>query len=76
MITRTRQRPPMPSPRSTKSKRKGVKMNKNAFLARSESENAGILQSNGTERTLKTLFLNQKTKFSLVALLHFSNRHT
>jgi hypothetical protein len=42
-------------------------MNKNAFLARSESENAGKLQSNGTERTLKTLFLNQKTEFSLVS---------
>ncbi len=69
LITKKRQRLPMPPPppRSPKSKRNCVKMNKNAYLARSENGNAGILQSNGTEKTLKTLFLKQKTEFSLVS---------
>jgi hypothetical protein len=51
-------------------------MNKNAFLARSANGNAGIFQSNGTERTLKILFPNQKTEFSFVAIFTLINRNT
>jgi hypothetical protein len=54
-------------PRSTKSKRNCVKMNKNAFLARSENGNAGILQS-WNRKNFKNFISKPETEFSLVAI--------